>query len=1251
MWNHAGNYADLAYIYVYKSMEDAMKSRKVIFILNVLITLFIIMFATVAYATVCPEVTLLGSLTSGSQFSPLRVALDAKGNTYVTDNYYDTIKIYDRKGTLLRNKLFDNPLGIGVDAEGRIYIGKSARYRSYSLGEVGVYDENLNLIRKLGSGWGEFSTPADIKIKGGRVYVADTRSNIIKIYNAEDGSFIKTFGWYGADDGNLVQPQSVDVLEAEEALYIATSALPAGLVNSIYSVSLTADKGISPYTWSITAGNLPTGLALDGMTGDISGTPTTEGTFGFTVQVADANGDTATRDLVIEVGPEYVPPPPAVELSDDFEDGVMGSQWMYLSGSDSYVTETGGVLNVEVPTSTWGGYETLANVEGDFDFQVDFSNFTHSGTGYSGAYVVFYINGSDFFDAFRWNDGGGSVFYGASSIGGVIDMINAATTVTAGKLRIKRTGSEASAYYDDGTGWTLLKSWTGFSTAAGKIWVAGLTSNSSFTVDYDNFTDNLYVPSDPNQDTSVIGGETVTYTNGDRLYTVDKALVGSGDDMALGASGHIFTTGGEFVKRFGSYGWDRTTPGNMISPIGIAIDNSGRVLVSDYNKGDLHVFDLEGNAVCDYSLGNSTPLPQGMAVGEDGRLLVAIIGGVTVYGLDDYVGLTVSPSLLSYDAGMCATGQSEKNLTITNDGPGVLNWRISSSSEWIVPSVTEGSINGAASVNVGIAVDPSTLGTGTHMGTVTVTAQGAEETVKVVINVPEPPVIDVSPDSMSFEARGNEISPPDTLTVSVLGEGSVQWSAATDAAWVSVTPSTGTTDTVYVDNVSVNADALADMEQGTHSAVITVSSLCAKNSPLTVPVSLTLIKGGVIEVTTNFNDATFTITGPETYNGSGTYFKAEGVPEGTYTVSYDHVQGLIEPSPQAQPVANGETTVFTGSFIDLRERNNIIATAGDVSWTLPDELRIFSSDGVLQKSIEISPADPTQEGTRPGAATATGDVDGDGQDDIIVGHDRGVITGYSADGMPIADLEFRAFPYDSDVTVEVADLDGDGRGEIVVGAGDKNGQQAAVRVFSYSGGAVSDTGVNFLAYQKKRGVNLATGDVDGDGADELITALGGGGVRDEMVRIWKLDASGGAGAWTVSESRWIEAGVGVDSVRVAAGDLDADGIDEILVAVPNKDGYTQVTAYDENNSILFEFAELVNKGANLAAADMDFDGTAEVVIGNNNGIGITTLRIYNSNGTYRGEFNAFENAGIGGARVSLGQVDVEDPCSGHGLCW
>ena len=82
-------------------------------------------------------------------------------------------------------------------------------------------------------------------------------------------------------------------------LTITTASVPGGTVGEAYSASLVASGGTEEYTWSVASGDLPDGLSLSGA-GAISGTPTANGTFGFTAQVNDGE-NTATVALSIVI--------------------------------------------------------------------------------------------------------------------------------------------------------------------------------------------------------------------------------------------------------------------------------------------------------------------------------------------------------------------------------------------------------------------------------------------------------------------------------------------------------------------------------------------------------------------------------------------------------------------------------------------------------------------------------------------------------------------------------------------------------------------------------------------------------------------------------------------------------------------------------------------------------------------------------------------------------------------------------------
>ena len=83
---------------------------------------------------------------------------------------------------------------------------------------------------------------------------------------------------------------------------ITTEFLTYGVVGTPYpATTLSATGGRPGYTWAITAGALPAGLALDGGTGVIAGNPTVATTAAFTVRVTDSAGRTAFKNLSLAI--------------------------------------------------------------------------------------------------------------------------------------------------------------------------------------------------------------------------------------------------------------------------------------------------------------------------------------------------------------------------------------------------------------------------------------------------------------------------------------------------------------------------------------------------------------------------------------------------------------------------------------------------------------------------------------------------------------------------------------------------------------------------------------------------------------------------------------------------------------------------------------------------------------------------------------------------------------------------------------
>jgi len=77
--------------------------------------------------------------------------------------------------------------------------------------------------------------------------------------------------------------------------------LPDSVVGASYSGAILASGGTPPYTFEVSAGNLPTGLTLS-PSGTLTGSPTSADTFNFTVTATDSQGCTGSREYSVFIG-------------------------------------------------------------------------------------------------------------------------------------------------------------------------------------------------------------------------------------------------------------------------------------------------------------------------------------------------------------------------------------------------------------------------------------------------------------------------------------------------------------------------------------------------------------------------------------------------------------------------------------------------------------------------------------------------------------------------------------------------------------------------------------------------------------------------------------------------------------------------------------------------------------------------------------------------------------------------------------
>ena len=182
-------------------------------------------------------------------------------------------------------------------------------------------------------------------------------------------------------------------------------------------------------------------------------------------------------------------------------------------------------------------------------------------------------------------------------------------------------------------------------------------------------------------------------------------------------------------------------------------------------------------------------------------------------------------------------------------------------------------------------------------------------------------------------------------------------------------------------------------------------------------------------------------------------------------------------------------------------------------------------------------------------------------------------------------LKFRPFgPWNGGFTMGFGDLNGDGNNEIITGAGRGGGPQ--IRIFNNSGQLKGA----FMAYNSlfRGGVNIAVGDLDGDGKAEIVSGAGFGG--GPHVRVF--DSQGRVRAQFMAYDKDFRGGV-----NVAVGDLDGDGQAEIITG-PGPGGSPQVRVFDGQGNLKAQFMAYdrnLTNGLLVSADDLNQDGRLDIL--------------------------------------------------------
>ncbi|MBI2477074.1 S8 family serine peptidase [Candidatus Uhrbacteria bacterium] len=215
------------------------------------------------------------------------------------------------------------------------------------------------------------------------------------------------------------------------------------------------------------------------------------------------------------------------------------------------------------------------------------------------------------------------------------------------------------------------------------------------------------------------------------------------------------------------------------------------------------------------------------------------------------------------------------------------------------------------------------------------------------------------------------------------------------------------------------------------------------------------------------------------------------------------------------------------------------------------------------------------------------------------------------------------------VHVAIGQVDNDAGFEIITAPGAGGGPH--VKVFDEHGVLESE----FFAYEKdfRGGVSVTAADVDGDGIDEILTAPGSG--RDPVVRFHKPSGA------LINEIPLREFS-GTSTLFLASGDMDGDGADDVIVTDDQGDARVYVYRLYGTQQTSFLSAPQHVTGAVHADVWVGVDGKRYVVVRNESATD-TLVRFFTYIGAFVSQFDPSGNPGDNGDIAVWQAKDGSDP--------